>query len=189
MAISLRPSSFQPGLDRDKFKELLLYVADRCAADPRFGSTKLNKILFFADFMAYGKLGQPITGAAYQKLPKGPAARAMVPVVKELEERQEAVLVKRDHYGKTQKRLVARRAPDLSRFSAQEVAIVDRVIEGFWKRSAAAASEFSHEEVLGWQLAELNEDIPYQTVFLSCRQPTSQDLDRGKELAQEHGWL
>jgi len=35
-----------------KFQELLLYVAARCEGAPTFGATKLNKILFFADFLA-----------------------------------------------------------------------------------------------------------------------------------------
>ena len=30
--------------------------------DERFGAVKLNKILYFADFEAYRRLGEPITG-------------------------------------------------------------------------------------------------------------------------------
>ncbi len=40
-----------------KFAELILYVSQKSTFDSTFGSTKLNKILYFSDFLAYGKLG------------------------------------------------------------------------------------------------------------------------------------
>src|SRR5665811_1099589 len=66
--------------DERKFTELLLYVADRLRADRAGGATKLNKVLFFADFAHVRRTGAPITGAADQKLPQGPAPRRLKPV-------------------------------------------------------------------------------------------------------------
>ncbi len=43
--------------DERKLKEFILYVADRCEADPTFGAVKLNKILFYADFLAFASTG------------------------------------------------------------------------------------------------------------------------------------
>ncbi len=59
--------------DAAKFRELFLYIAESCAEDPRFGAVKLNKILYYADFEAYRRLGEPITGDTYRKLSEGPA--------------------------------------------------------------------------------------------------------------------
>ena len=56
--------------NEQKFKELVIYIAGRCESDPYFGAVKLNKLLFFSDFFAYAKLGNPITGAEYMKLPR-----------------------------------------------------------------------------------------------------------------------
>ena len=58
-----------------RFKELIVLISELCAKDPTYGSVKLNKILYFADFMAYRVLGKPITGATYFKLQEGPAPR------------------------------------------------------------------------------------------------------------------
>src|SRR5438034_140375 len=58
-----------------RFKDLLLYVAERLGDDPTFGETKLNKVLFFSDFQAFRVLGRPITGAEYQRNIYGPTAR------------------------------------------------------------------------------------------------------------------
>src|SRR5688572_2425660 len=71
--------------DRRKFKELMLYFSQRGLDEGLvIGSTKLNKLLFFTDFRAYAELGKPITGARYQKLTHGPAARALLPMRDEL---------------------------------------------------------------------------------------------------------
>jgi len=31
----------------DKFRELILYISQKCANDPSFGAIKVNKILYF----------------------------------------------------------------------------------------------------------------------------------------------
>src|SRR5207302_260927 len=66
----------QPPDDR-KLRELILHIAKESMGDTRFGKTKLNKLLFYADFLAYQKTGQSITGEEYVKQPFGPVpARA-----------------------------------------------------------------------------------------------------------------
>ena len=53
---------------KHRMAELIVYIADLCQEDPTFGATKLNKILFYADFASYAKYGRPITGQEYQRL-------------------------------------------------------------------------------------------------------------------------
>ena len=59
----------------NKFREPLLYVAHKSERDPSFGATKLNKLLFIADFLSYAKAGKSITGQPYVKLKNGPAPK------------------------------------------------------------------------------------------------------------------
>jgi hypothetical protein len=66
----------QPKPDREKLRELILHVARRSEGDIAFGVTKLNKLLFFIDFLACLRFGKPITGEEYQKLDNGPARMA-----------------------------------------------------------------------------------------------------------------
>src|SRR5687767_13243323 len=70
--------------DRRKLAELILYISQRFAADPSYGSTHLYKTLFFADFLAYAKFGQPITGDEYERERHGPVGRAVRGVRREL---------------------------------------------------------------------------------------------------------
>jgi len=165
-----------------RYRELVLYICQKCASDPKFGATKLNKILYFSDFLAYATLGEPITGFEYQRLPNGPAPRRMVPMRADMERRrdlgfQEVPL----RGGRTQQRAVNLRVPDLSVFTAAQISVVDRVIEELWNLDAEEVSELSHR-MMGWKLADMNETIPYETVFISADPLTETDVERAREL-------
>ncbi len=174
-------------MDRRKFKELVVYLASKSEADPLFGDTKLNKLLYFADFLAYQHLGRPITGARYQKLQHGPAPRALLPIREELE-REGAVRV--EHHGRALPRTVtvARRDANTDVFTPEELELVDEIIESLAGATAAEISELSHEQSPGWQLAEMHEDIPYESALISTEPPSSEVADRGRELAERFGW-
>jgi Antitoxin SocA-like, Panacea domain len=172
----------------DKFAELMLYVAREAADDPTFGAVKLNKVLFYADFGAYAELGQPVTGARYQRLHFGPAARAMLPVQNELIRFGHAALEFENYFGLKQSRLVPKRDPDLSQFSQRELDLVDRAIKTFWGMDATSLSQLSHDESKGWQIVQDGEDIPYGSVFLSTEEPPGGAIELGQRLASQHGW-
>jgi hypothetical protein len=169
--------------DGDKFRELILFVAEKSEGDPRFGATKLNKILFFVDFIAFVTLGQSVTGQRYQKLENGPAPRALVPAIKKMEARNEIAFRERLYYGKVQKRAVALREPDLSLFSGPEVQLVNDIIDEFWGKSASDMSRLSHD-FLGWELAEIGEDIPYEVSLVTMDVPGKRARQHGIELEE-----
>lgn len=175
--------------DGEKFRELMLYVAQRMEDDPAFGATMLNKVLFFSDFLAYLNLGQPITGAAYQKLEYGPAPRRLLPEQKKLFDEGRAVIQERKRGQLVQRRLVVLDDPRVDGvFKSSEIALVDRVITILRGRSAETVSRFSHAVSVGWRAAEMYEDIPYGTVFLSPPStPTPRQVRRARELAAAHG--
>jgi hypothetical protein len=177
-----------PRFDASKFKELVLYVAERSAEDPKFGATKLNKILFFSDFLAYLRFGRPISGASYQKLEHGPAAREFLPQRDALLREGAVKIEVRSRFNLPQRRLVPQRRPDLSVFSPDELLLVDEVIDGLLPYSAVEVSSLSHQLALGWQLAEFGEEIPYSTAFLTGDPPTEDDVHEGQIFAKEHGW-
>jgi hypothetical protein len=166
-----------------KLRELMLYVCIKCGNDKRFGSVKLNKLLYFSDFYAYAYLGAPITGVEYFKLPNGPAPRRLIPIRDEMTAKGELGMqhVKLSP-GYIQKRPVALRDPDLSVFSAKEIALVDDVINVFCNDNAREISDASHR-MMGWRAARDNETIPYETVFVSNEPLTPLEQIRGAEIA------
>ena len=147
-----------------KFKELILFICQRSLADRKFGATKLNKLLFFADFAAYLKLGHSITGAEYIRREYGAVPKQIVTVLAEMEASGDLAQTTHDYYGKTQIRSVARRDPDLSDFTADEIAVVTEMLAEYKDRNATEVSLIS-PEFDGWKLAREGETIPYQVAL------------------------
>ena len=172
--------------DQRKFEELVLHLCQRSEDDPRFGATKLNKLLFYIDFGSYVRLGMPVTGATYRRLPTGPAPREMLSVREKLLDTGDANIEQRPYLWRLQDRLVARREPDLSVFSADELSLVDEVVGEFWHHNARAISEESHRE-WGWLTSEEYADIPYQTAWVSSQPLNDEQIERGQQLAEELG--
>jgi uncharacterized phage-associated protein len=175
--------------DERKFTELIVYVAGRLQSDRSGGATKLNKVLFFADFAHVQRTGRPITGAVYQKLEHGPAARRLRPVRDDLIAKGDAELHEEEFLGYQQHRLVPLRPADLSVFSSDEIATIEKVLADLDGLNARQVRDVSRNEA-GWRLVEFGDDIPYEAALVGARQvstPTSKRLER--EVAERLGLI
>jgi uncharacterized phage-associated protein len=175
--------------DERKFTELVLYVAGRLQSDRSGGATKLNKVLFFADVAHVRRTGRPITGASYQKLEHGPAARRLRPVRDELIGKGDAELHEGEFLGYQQHRLVPLREADLTVFTNDELATINKVLADLDGLNARQVSDLSHEEAR-WRLVDFGDDIPYAAALVGARQvstPTSKRLER--EVAERLGLI
>jgi hypothetical protein len=175
--------------DEGKFTELLLYIADRLRPDRAGGATKLNKVLFFADFAHVRRTGAPITGAEYQKLPQGPAPRRLKPVRDALVATGAANLAREEFLGYEFHRLVPARPADTTVFTAVELDTIEQVLADLDGLNARQVSDLSHEEA-GWRLVGEGDVIPYEAALVGARQvstPTSRRLQH--EVAERRGLL
>lgn len=183
-AHEFRPEELTYGSDnketRARLRELMLFVAERCQDDPNFGVTKLNKILFYCDFLAFGKFGKPITGIPYNKLPYGPVPTGAESTRRQME-RDGDVFVVSDGYSPFRpKRIVPRRAADLNIFSGPEVALIDGVVNALADATSSQARDVSHGKA--WETVEMHEPIPYEAIFISDEPYTEADVARVHEL-------
>lgn len=159
----------------EKLKNLIIYVAEKSKGDPYFGATKLNKILYYADFRAYRELGHSITGAEYQKLPEGPAPRDFLRVRRQLLDEGRIKIENRPVFNYIQQRIVPISPvprPE-SVFSADELAIVEDVLLTARGKSGTEVSEMSHAEA-GWKLVAYYQTVPYETAWFT---PKGTELD------------
>jgi hypothetical protein len=85
--------------DEGKTAELILLIAKHTEEDPTSGSTKLNKILYFAEISHLRRTGKPITGSDYQKQPHGPTLRRMPPIIRDLESQGAVKAIEEDYFG------------------------------------------------------------------------------------------
>ena len=159
-----------PDYDVRKLKQLVLYVARRCEGQARFGRTKLNKMLFSADFAAYRELGRPIVGATYLRFKDGPVARQLRAVAAEMELEgdytERAIQVGRS----TERRPIALSVPDMTGFSADEIRLIDAAIQELAPMTAAEASAWSHRHP-GWKYTDDGQEIPYYMALAATETP------------------
>lgn len=163
-------------------KALILYISQKCANDPTFDTPKLTKTMFFSDFLAYANFGKPITGSEYIKKQKGPVPRNMGAVLREMQSNKELGL--QQLVLKEWPRPVNLQEPELKAFEAEQIALVDDVIDALRPHDGEALSGFSHDW-LCWNIPALEDKIPYELVYVSLREPTPADIERGQAVAKE----
>ena len=123
--------------------------------------TKLNKLLFYSDFLHYKRFGCAISSARYVHMQYGPVPadfytlQAALVDDASLDERQGK---SGDCSGTV---FVALRPADRSVFSAAELQTMDDVARTFESWSARRVMEYSHQE-LGWQHTTDRETIDYR---------------------------
>jgi hypothetical protein len=166
-----------------KLEELVLYIAERSEGDQPFGKTKLNKILFQADFIYFAETGRSITGQEYVKQPYGPVPVGIEETLETLRKGRSLAIARRRYLGFLQQRPLALREPNLAGFSGHEIAVVDRVISELWDLGAKIVSDLSHK-FIGWQIAEMGEVIPYETVLIDTSPPTESEEEYARQLTQ-----
>lgn len=170
-----------------RLKELILHVSDRSAKMPRFGLTKLNKIIWRADFTAYAARRVPITGEAYQRLQNGPAPVEMKPLLGEM---KDDGLIEYDYVdfgdGRVEQRVIALTTPNLRMFSGDDLQYVEESIQYYWNKTGRDASEDSHG--VAWQTREDGDPMPYELAFLSDKALNPEQLERLGNMARERNW-
>ena len=186
----------QHEFNRGKFKEMVLYFAVRAAeaGDDGFGMVKLNKLLYRADFEAFRTLGHPITGEVYERQAYGPVARDLPIVLDELgaSGRLQWERIPTGPYTRTVPRVSedGEAAPDRSLFSEEELRVMEAALSELTGLGGKAASEWSHEESAGWNVAgENGVAIDYSTSIISTKPIPKEDLERAARFVREQGWV
>lgn len=153
-----------PAMQTDKFKNVLLYILERCAGKPNVGETVLYKLLYFADFNYYELYEEHLTGAKYRKLPYGPVPQKLDTIVTQMMAQNKVQRIKTEYHGYPQTRYIPLEKPDLTLLKASEKEIIDKVIAQFSDWSAAAISAYSHKD-MPWLASKEGEEIDYELAF------------------------
>ncbi len=130
---------------------------------PQVPKTKLNKLLFYADFMHFKEYAVSITGARYAHLPYGPVPDKYEHYLAALLEEEKSIKkteieVTEGMFGEY---LGAEKEPDMNVFTTTELKILAMVKEFFADYSAGKITRFSHEE-RGYQATHDGELISFE---------------------------
>ena len=153
-----------PELRIDKFKNVLLYILERCAGKPNVGETVLYKLLYFSDFNYYELYEEQLTGASYRKLRFGPVPQKMESIVQDMIHAGQLKRIKTDYFDKVQTRYLPLVKADLTQLKASEKDTIDRVIDQMSDWSAAMISEYSHGDK-PWKATAESEVLNYELAF------------------------
>lgn len=153
-----------PDLMVEKFRNILLYILERCAGKANVGETVLYKLLYFSDFNYYEIYENHLSGATYRKLPYGPVPHNITSIINNMIKIGEIKKVKTEFHGYHQIRYLPLTKPDLTELKASEIDVIDRVINQLSDYYASAISDYSHKDI-PWQATEEGDIIDYELAF------------------------
>jgi len=151
-------------LNVPKFKNILLYILEKCAGKPNVGETVLYKLLYFSDFNYYEQYEEHLSGARYRELPYGPVPRRFDSIIESMINKGEIKKFRTEYFGKTQTRYMPLKNADLKNLKASEKDVIDKVVEQMGDWSAAGISSYSHND-MPWKATKEGEDISYELAF------------------------
>lgn len=153
-----------PVLQIAKFKNILLYILERCAGKPNVGEAVLHKMLYFCDFNHYELYETHLSGAKYRKQAFGPVPEEMDAVIKQMLDDAQLQRVKTIYRGCPQIRYLPLEKADLTLWKASEKEVIDRVVDQMSDWSAEVISKYAHKD-LPWEVTEDGKDVSYELAF------------------------
>lgn len=142
----------------DRLQTLIHHITTLCSPE-QLGRTKLAKIVWLSDVESYRLTGRTITQSDnYVKDEFGPRHRDLYSAIDSLKKSGIVVESANPTPVGVRHELFPIATPDLSDFSAEEIAIVDRIAARISRLSAKDASDLTHDAL--WQSATFNERLP-----------------------------
>jgi len=151
--------------ESDKCMVVVHYIIAKCGDPRKLGSTKLNKILWFADSFAYVHWGESITGSKYIRQPYGPVPKNMQDIKEKLmEDGKINMQARNEKYDPVL--YFNLKAPDVSIFPDRHVKVLDSIIDEICNEySANEISKVSHDDI--WEAFNNGEEIPLETLLVA----------------------
>jgi transcriptional regulator with XRE-family HTH domain len=153
-----------PQKNLQKFKEVLLYILNKVGAKENIGETVIYKLLYFIDFDFYEKYEEQLVGATYIKNKYGPTPVEFAKIVDKMIKDGEIEKVKSEYFKLQQTKYLPRRKPDLAKLKANEIEVIDDVLNRLSDMNASRISAYSHSDV-PWMTTKDGETIEYESVF------------------------
>ncbi len=148
----------------EKFREVFLYILNKVGSKPNIGETVIYKLLYFIDFDFYEKYEEQLIGAAYIRNQFGPTPREFRKIVDKMIEEGDVIQIQGDYYKHLQRKYLPLREPNLAIFKANEIELIDNVLNRLSWMNASQISEYSHGDI-PWLATQDGKVIDYESVF------------------------
>ena len=147
-------------LSLSRLKNIMLYILNRC---DEVWCTKMNKLLFYTDFMSYRERGMAMSGLSYRAIDFGPVPERWNRVYSEFPEVRQELRQVGDFVGSV---LIASAEPDYTMFTDAELKVLDSICTHFSKMSSREISRISHDEDAWLNHHEKHEHIPFDDAYM-----------------------
>lgn len=148
----------KPSLSR--LKEMVVFFAHKV---PSY-KTKMNKLLFYADFLCFRELGVSMSGARYKAIPYGPVPDKFQTLFENLAETDviDLLYTPMDNGGRKEKLIGREDRPfNPNLFTETEISFLEQIAARFIDTSPSEIVDISHKEI-GWLANEAAKNfIPY----------------------------
>lgn len=142
-----------------KLKAIMLMILHECG---EVFCTKMNKLLFYIDFLSYRQRGYSMSGLCYRAIDFGPVPDRWDRVYSEFDEIHQEPRPIGEYEGNV---LVANTDIDDSVLSSEDKSIIHNVCERFKNCSSREISAISHEEPSWRKFHTLHSRIPFAEAF------------------------
>ncbi|WP_187376745.1 MULTISPECIES: type II toxin-antitoxin system antitoxin SocA domain-containing protein [Butyricimonas] len=146
-------------LSLGRLKNIMLYILERCG---EVWYTKMNKLLFYIDFLSYRENGMAMTGLSYRAIDFGPVPERWDRVYSEFAEIRQEIRQVGDWVGNV---LESSDQADVSLFSDSELQIMNTICNNFASTTSREISRLSHGEKAWIDYHETCERIPFEAAF------------------------
>ncbi len=124
-----------------KLKNVILYFIEKLNG---VFVTKMNKLLFFADFVSYRENGQAVTGLSYKAIQYGPVPEHWDSIYGLIEDIDQVIVDFGN--GNSGQKLVSNVSFDASVFTSEQISVLEKVYSTFKNDTSSKISNRSHNE-------------------------------------------
>lgn len=158
-------------LNKLKYKNVILYLAEKIGARPNVGETVFYKLIYFTETLALSRNGKGITNESFYKMQYGPVPVSFSSVTQEMINANELDRVTGKYFTYMQTKYLPR--VESMGLSDEEKRLIDEIIVILGDKTATELSDLSHKD-RPWIDAEMGSKL---------------DLDLTKETSDHYSSL
>ena len=176
--------------DNERLAEALLHVARRSEDDHSGrGAAKLATMLWWADFESFRTRHRSVTGAAYLKMPEGPAPIGLEAAEDHLVACGAAVRERHATLSVGSEAVLVGRRPPKPLLDDDDLEMLDMSVKQFSGMSAAECLQFVGQESFGWRTVGWRQILRYESSIIDPRPPTESERAWARAVAADAGYL
>ncbi len=143
-------------LDKIKYQNLILYLAQKVGARPNVGETVFYKLIYFIETLSRSRYGKGITNESFYKMQYGPVPTSFQSITEEMINRNELDKVTGRYFKYMQTKYLPR--VKFSGLSQEELSIITEIVETLGDKTATELSDLSHLDK-PWIDAEIGDNL------------------------------